>query len=100
MHSKEDILRFLADNKEFFKRTFGIVRIGLFGSYSRGDQTEMSDVDLVVEFEPGTENLFEKKLELKKFISEKLGITPDICREKYIKKRLRSNIIQETRYAY
>ena len=100
MHSKKDILRFLADNKEFFKRTFGIVRIGLFGSYSRGDQTEMSDVDLVVEFEPGTENLFEKKLELKKFISEKLGITPDICREKYIKKRLRSNIIQETRYAY
>ena len=100
MNSKSDILNFLTDHKKFFKKTFGIVRIGLFGSYSRGDQTEMSDVDLVVEFEPGTENLFEKKLELKKFISEKLGITPDICREKYIKKRLRSNIIQETRYAY
>jgi uncharacterized protein len=100
MNSKEDILKFLADNKEFFKKTFGIVRIGLFGSYSRGDQTILSDVDLIVEFEPGTENLFEKKLELKKFISGKLGVTPDICREKYIKKRIRSNIIHETEYAY
>ena len=100
MHSKEDILKFLADNKEFFKRTFGIVRIGLFGSYSRGDQTKLSDIDLLVEFEPGTENLFEKKLELKKYISDNLGVTPDICREKYIKKRIRSNIIRETEYAY
>ncbi|MDT8401425.1 MAG: nucleotidyltransferase domain-containing protein [Bacteroidales bacterium] len=100
MHSKEDILRFLADNKEFFKKAFGIIRIGLFGSYSRGDQTKLSDIDLVVEFEPGTENLFEKKLELKKFISDELGVTTDICREKYIKKRIRSNIIRETEYAY
>jgi uncharacterized protein len=100
MQSKEDILRFLADNKEFFIETFGIVRIGLFGSYSRGDQTKLSDIDLVVEFKPDTKNLFEKKLDLKKYISDNLGVTPDICREKYIKKRIRSNIIRETEYAY
>jgi uncharacterized protein len=100
MQSKEDILRFLADNKEFFKRSFNIVRIGLFGSYSRGDQTEISDIDLVVEFEPGTEDLFEKKIQLKQYITRNLGISPDICREKYIKKRIRSSIIRETQYAY
>ncbi len=100
MHSKGEILKFLADNQEFFKRAFGIVRIGLFGSYSRGDQTKLSDIDLVVEFEPGTEDLFDKKIELKQYIYDKLGVTPDICREKYIKSRIRSNIIRETEYAY
>lgn len=90
----------MADNKEFFKEAFGIVRIGLFGSYSRGDQTKLSDIDLVVEFEPGTENLFEKKFEFNEYISSKMGVTTDICREKYIKKRIRSNIIRETEYAY
>jgi predicted nucleotidyltransferase len=100
MLSKEDILSFLADNRVYFYKTFGITRIGLFGSYSRGDQTSLSDIDLVVDFEPGTENLFEKKIELKKYISDKLGITPDICREKYIKKRIRFKINQQTTYAY
>lgn len=100
MQSQEEILRFLSDNKEFFKRRFNVVRIGLFGSYSRGDQTELSDIDLVVEFEQGTEDLFDKKIQLKQYITDNLGITPDICREKYLKKRIRSSIIRETKYAY
>jgi predicted nucleotidyltransferase len=100
MRSKKSILKFLADNEKFFKREFNIIRIGLFGSYSRGDQTELSDIDLVVEFEPGTEDLFEKKIQLKQYITDNLGITPDICREKYLKKRIRSSILRETEYAY
>jgi uncharacterized protein len=100
IQSKEDILAFLSDNKDYFKRNFNIVRIGLFGSYSRGDHTEISDIDLVVEFEPDTQDLFEKKIQLKRFISEKLGITPDICREKYIKERIRTSILREIKYAY
>jgi len=100
MKSREEILMFLADNKEFFKENFNIIRIGLFGSYSRGDQTTESDIDLVVEFEKDTGDLFDKKLLLKDYIKEKLGIKADICREKYINKRIRSSIIRETRYAY
>jgi len=34
----------------------GIVKIGLFGSYVRGNQTENSDIDILIEFEPEKEN--------------------------------------------
>ncbi len=34
----------------------GIVKIGLFGSYVRGNQTEKSDIDILIEFEPEKEN--------------------------------------------
>ncbi|MEO7194032.1 MAG: nucleotidyltransferase family protein [Pseudonocardiaceae bacterium] len=42
-----------------FARRYGIARLALFGSVLRGDFNENSDVDLLVEFEPGhTPGLF------------------------------------------
>jgi predicted nucleotidyltransferase len=34
-------------------RRLGVCRLALFGSHARGDATPSSDVDLLVEFEPG-----------------------------------------------
>jgi Nucleotidyltransferase domain len=34
------------------QQTYGITRLGIFGSYIRGEQTETSDLDLLVEFDP------------------------------------------------
>ncbi len=34
----------------------GIVRIGLFGSYAREQQSAKSDIDILIEFEPEKEN--------------------------------------------
>ncbi len=34
-------------------RQFGAARLGLFGSFVRGEQTEQSDIDFIVEFEAG-----------------------------------------------
>jgi hypothetical protein len=76
------------------------VRIGLFGSYARGEQKPNSDIDLLVEFEENTKDLYELKIELKEFFQIQLGIDVDICREKYIKPRLKKSIIKETVYAY
>jgi uncharacterized protein len=38
-------------------RQFGAARLGLFGSFVRGEQTDQSDVDVVVDFEPGKKKL-------------------------------------------
>ncbi len=55
MTTKENILATLKINKpELLK--FGVINIGLFGSYLRNEQSNKSDIDLLIDFEPGKEN--------------------------------------------
>ena len=99
MKSRDQILVFLKQNKKLFRDRYHIIRIGLFGSYARGDQNVNSDVDLLVEFEENTQDLYDLKLQLKDFFQKSLGIEIDICREKYIKPRIKKSILKETVYA-
>ncbi|MCX6328420.1 MAG: nucleotidyltransferase family protein [Bacteroidia bacterium] len=99
MKTRDQILKFLSQNKKLFRDKYHIIRIGLFGSYARGDQNANSDIDLLVEFEENTQDLYDLKLQLKDFFRIQLGIEIDICREKYIKPRIRNSILKETVYA-
>ena len=99
MKTKDQILTFLSQNKKLFHDKFHIVRIGLFGSYARGEQRPESDIDLLVEFEENTQDLYELKIKIKDFFQTQLGIEVDICREKYIKPRIKGSILKETVYA-
>jgi predicted nucleotidyltransferase len=99
MRTRDQILTFLAQNKKLFRDEYHIIRIGIFGSYARGDQNIKSDIDLLVEFEDNTQDLYDLKLQLKDFFRNKLGIEVDICREKYIKPRIKKSILKETIYA-
>jgi predicted nucleotidyltransferase len=51
MLTKEHIARLLLEQNAYLANEFGVRRIGLFGSASRGQSGEGSDIDLVVEFE-------------------------------------------------
>ena len=70
MTTKGEILDFLTRNKQHFRDRYGIVKIGLFGSYARDEQAENSDIDLIVEFERNTPNLYDLKNDLKGYIKE------------------------------
>jgi uncharacterized protein len=93
MLTKQDIFKTIIDNKEAIK-SFGVTEIGLFGSYVRNEQTESSDIDILVDFpkEKKTlrnfidfcdfiDNLFLKKVDIvsKKGLSEFIG--PHILKE-------------------
>jgi hypothetical protein len=97
--TRDQILTFLAQNKKLFQDRYHIIRIGLFGSYARGEQTLKSDIDLLVEFEENTQDLYDLKIKIKDFFKESLDVEVDICREKYIKPRIKSSILKETVYA-
>jgi predicted nucleotidyltransferase len=97
--TRDQILIFLSQNKKLFRDKFHIIRIGLFGSYARGEQNLDSDIDLLVEFEDNTQELYDLKLQIKDFFKDSLGLEVDICREKYIKARIKSSILKETVYA-
>lgn len=55
MTTKEYILSTIRENKKELA-CFGIRDIGLFGSYLRGDQSDKSDIDLLIDFYPAFEN--------------------------------------------
>jgi predicted nucleotidyltransferase len=71
-----DILR-IRDQE--IKERFHVKRIGLFGSFARGDEKETSDVDIMVEFEEPT---FDNFMKLAFFLEDIFGrsvelVTPD-----------------------
>jgi len=49
--TKESILDLLARERAYLAREYGVRRLGLFGSFARGEAGEESDVDLVVELD-------------------------------------------------
>jgi hypothetical protein len=49
-------------------------------------------------FEDNTQNLYDLKFDLKEFFRSKLGIEVHICREKFIKPKIKEEILKETLY--
>ena len=98
MVSQSQILRYLSANKQDISRKYHLKKLGIFGSYARSDQTTKSDLDLLVEFEENTPDLFEKKELLRKEMQLVFHIPVDICREKYIKPVFRQQILSDAIY--
>ncbi len=93
--NREEILRKLAENRETI-RGFGVRRLGIFGSYARGEQGKTSDMDFLVEFEQAT---FDNYFDLKFFLEDLFGREVDLVIEDTIKPRIRATILEETVYA-
>ena len=55
MTNKENIIATLKSHKSQLLK-FGVKNIGLFGSYVRNEQSDNSDIDLLVDFQPEKEN--------------------------------------------
>ena len=55
MTNKEYILSEIKQYKNVLYN-LGVTKIGLFGSYVRGEQSEKSDIDILIEFAPDKEN--------------------------------------------
>ncbi len=56
MLTQNNILKFLTENKEYLKKKYFLDKIGLVGSFSRGDFNENSDIDLIVYFNEDAKN--------------------------------------------
>lgn len=51
MKNLNDILNKIRKHKDSIRK-YGIERVGVFGSIARGEATDKSDIDLLVEFNP------------------------------------------------
>ncbi len=92
------ILNYLSANKDRLIHDYHLTKIGLFGSMSRGEQSDSSDIDLVIEFEPNTPDLYSLKQKLKEEIQSRFDRKVDICRLKYMKPIFKDHIHSEILY--
>jgi len=86
-----------AQIKEICQRN-NISYLGLFGSYARGEQTEESDVDLLVKFNApvGYFTLVDIQRKLEDYLKKDV----DLVTEKALSKYMRSGILKELRNIY
>jgi predicted nucleotidyltransferase len=75
------------------QRRYPIREIGVFGSWVRGEQTEGSDVDVLVEFD-GPIGLLDV-VGLKLDLSDRLGLPVDLVMKDGLKPRIGRRILSE-----
>ena len=99
MLSSNDIIQFLKENKSYLREHFHCSEIGIFGSFARNKQTNESDIDILVVFEPETVNLYDVELELKQYLEKSFNREIDICSKKWIKPIFKSMVSKDAIYA-
>ena len=97
MVTHERILKKIEENNETIKK-FGVRKIGLFGSYARGEQQKLSDIDILVEFEKGKKT-FDNYMDLKFFLEDLFDCNVDLVIKEAIKPRLKPYILESVQYA-
>ncbi|MDM8524292.1 nucleotidyltransferase family protein [Desulfococcaceae bacterium HSG8] len=82
MLTKEKITEILREKYPYLISEYGVRRIGLFGSYAKGEQTEYSDVDIVAEFE---RPIGLKFVEFTEYLEKTLGKKTDVLTPEGVK---------------
>jgi len=93
--NKEIILQKLSENSATIK-SYGVRKLGLFGSYARGAESLSSDIDFLVELDKKT---FDNYMDLKIFLEKLFDCKVDLVMADAVKPRLRNAIFEETIYA-
>jgi predicted nucleotidyltransferase len=97
VYSKTHLLELLNEHQTQLQ-AFGVKRCGLFGSFARGDPTTQSDIDILVEFEPGKKT-FRNFMNLAFFLESLLGRKVDLVTVESLSPYIGPHILQQVEYA-
>ena len=93
-----DVLSYLSQHKEEFFQKFGLVKLGIFGSFGRDEARDDSDIDIIIELDSNVVDIYRKKQafrgELENYFQRKV----DIAREKYLKPLAKESIMNDAIY--
>ena len=91
--NKEEIFKLLKQHREKLKNYY-VIKIGLFGSVLKGDNTNESDIDLIVEFEEGKKN-YDNFIELAFFLENLLQRKVDLLTIEALNPYMKPKILKE-----
>ena len=74
-------------------------RIGIFGSFARGENKPASDIDILVVFENDIPDLYKIEQSLKTYLKKHFKREIDICAKKWIKPVFKPLVLNEVIYA-
>ena len=96
MKTFEELRDIIQKNKFELELQFKIKKIGIFGSYVRGEQKKTSDIDILVEFKDPIGLI--KFIVLEERLEELLGVKVDLVSKKALKNRIGEHIRNEVIY--
>ena len=97
IQDKKEILIKIKENREKIK-SFGVRRLGLFGSYVRQEQKFKSDIDILVEFESGNKT-FDNFIHLSFLLEDLFKNHIELVTSESISPYIKPNIMKEVEYA-
>ena len=96
MKKKNAVIEILRANEASI-RSYGVRRLGIFGSVARGEHHAESDVDLLVEFQKGTKT-FDNFIHLVFFLEKLLGREVELITTDSLSPYIGPRILEEVEY--
>lgn len=95
MKRLEELKQIIEQHRLVLEEKYKVKSIAIFGSYARGEQTQESDVDVMVEFSEPVGFLF---IHLADYLEEILGVKVDLITPEAIKPNRREYIMRDLTY--
>ena len=96
VQTKAQLIQLLQRNRERIL-AFGVLRIGIFGSFVRNEAREESDIDFLVEFDPAKKNLA-NFIGLADLLDGLTGRRTEIVTPESLSKYIGPSILKEVEY--
>ena len=93
VQNKEDIKKFILDNKNVIEG-YGAKRLGIFGSFVRGEQNNKSDIDFLVSFDK-SKKTYKNFIHLAYFLEDGLGREVELVTDKALSPYIGPYILKE-----
>jgi predicted nucleotidyltransferase len=95
MKDLEEIKQVLSRQKQALAENFKVKEIGIFGSYVRGEQEELSDVDILVEF---NEPIGWEFIDLLDYLENVLNMKVDLVTPNALRPQFKERILKKVAY--
>jgi len=100
MKSLSEIKKIIQKHKEDLEEKYAVKEIGIFGSCARGEQDETSDIDILIDFEPGFKAGLLKMARMENELSDMLGRKVDLRTPGDLSRYFRQEVLESAEVEY